>query len=238
MLERCYGPQDVLVAGALGYVRQLQEDPNDSTSRAALCLTDPDLEDLGEDEDDLDELLRRHEFEAAMPLFEDFLRRQREEHGPASAEYAAALLKCGHNYHLAEHFDAAAETFLEADKVLRAAFSADHIYVADALNACGEAFAEARRYHEAATAFEKALAITDKSNAASTVSLCASWERVARFHFRFGKVAKSLQMWRKVLEARAAAFGENDPATRAVREEMQRVYDEVDRLEERRAQVE
>eukprot|EP00667_Euglena_gracilis_P029854 EG_transcript_40224 len=65
MLERCYGPQDVLVAGALGYVRQLQEDPNDSTSRAALCLTDPDLEDLGEDEDDLDELLRRHEFEAA-----------------------------------------------------------------------------------------------------------------------------------------------------------------------------
>lgn len=47
-----------------------------------------------------------------------------------------------------QHFDAAAETFLEADKVLRAAFSADHIYVADALNACGEAFAEARRYHE------------------------------------------------------------------------------------------
>lgn len=44
-----------------------------------------------------------------MPLFEDFLRRQREEHGPASAEYAAALLKCGHNYHLAEAWAAGIE---------------------------------------------------------------------------------------------------------------------------------
>eukprot|EP00668_Euglena_longa_P014943 GGOE01018982.1.p1 GENE.GGOE01018982.1~~GGOE01018982.1.p1 ORF type:complete len:1033 (-),score=259.59 GGOE01018982.1:306-3404(-) len=240
MLERCFGAQDSLVVGALGFVRQLQvEDANSLASKGALCLTDTCTEEAeSDDEKELDDLLRRHEFAAAIPLFDDFLRAQREEYGQDSPEYAAALMKCGNNCLLAERHDLATEMFLEADKVLRAAFSPDHIYVADALLACGEAFAEARVYQEAATAFERAMAITDKVYAGNPASLCASWERVARFHFRFGKVAKALQLWRKVLETRAVTFGEDHPGTVAVREEMQRVYDEVDRLEERRAQVE
>lgn len=240
MLQRCFGPQDSLVSGAYTYIKDMQSDVPTPTSHGTLAAHDPlgrKGSHAGDEMMELWELLEACEFVRAVPLFAQLLQSQKAEFGEVSAEHAIALMQCGHNCQHAESYEQAAGYFQAAAAVMKQVYSPTHLYVADALNATGDALGEAGKYQEAVAEFEEAIVLLAGSSASPTV-MCAAWERLARFHFRFAKLGKALQVWRQVLEMRVTESGEDSPLTQGVHAEMQKVYDEVDRMEEKRIQLE
>ena len=202
MLLKAYGPQDALVAATEDYLRGA---PADETPRpapsAASRPRSAAVSQGGRSEANLADLVALNRFEEAVPLCDARIAAQQERFGEDSVEHAAALMQQGHNYAQLEWFPQAVAAFEAARAATAAAFDDEgHLYVADCLQLKSDALASAGEYAEAAAEYERALAIWEAQLEGKTETLCDAYERLAQLHFRFGKMAKSLQVWRKLLE--------------------------------------
>ena len=240
VLQQSFGAHDALVGATWTYLKRIK-----GLSSVPAAVGEPGVYPQKgaahkpfepEREAELQELVAEMKFEEAIPLYEEYASAQKEEYGDDSGEYAAALMQCGHNYLALQRCEEALNTFRAAEAAMKLAYSPTHVYVADALYAKSEAQADAGNYEEAVVEYEQALQIWGVQYADNTTSLCEVWTRLARLHLRFHKVAKSLKVWRKVLEMCSRGLGPDHPKTKEITEAMQEVYHAVHRLEQQQLQ--